>query len=82
MSFLSCSSPLAGGKTISSAESKERYKFYLSYLRIASYVQCIACLARYIRSDSNLFPEDREWLIGYAQSLRAEISGRDLEDVL
>lgn len=82
MSILSRSSPLAGGKTILPAESKEHYKFYLSALRNASYVQGIVCLARYIRSDSNLLPADREWLMGYAQSLCAEISGKDLEDVL
>lgn len=82
MSFLYRSSPLAGGKTISPAESKEHYKFYLSALRNASYVQGIVVLARYIRSDSNLLPADREWLMGYAQSLCAEISGKDLEDVL
>lgn len=82
MLFHSCSSPLAGGKTILSAESKEHYKFYLSALRNASYVQGIVCLARYIRSDSNLLPADRDWLMGYAQSLCAEISGKDLEDVL
>lgn len=82
MSILSRSSPLAGGKTISPAESKEHYKFYLSALRNASYVQGIVCLARYIRSDSNLLPADRDWLMGYAQSLCAEISGKDLEDVL
>ena len=82
MSFLSRSSPLAGGTTISSAESKEHYMFYLSALRNASYVQGIVCLARYIRSDSNLLPADCEWLMGYAQSLCAEISGKDLEDVL
>lgn len=82
MSFLSRSSPLAGGKTILSAESMKHYKFYLSALRNASYVQGIVCIARYIRSDSNLLPADREWLMGYAQSLCAEISGKDLEDVL
>lgn len=82
MSFLSRSSPLVGGKTIASAESKEHYMFYLSALRNASYVQGIVCLARYIRSDSNLLPADRDWLMGYAQSLCAEISGKDLEDVL
>lgn len=82
MSILSRSSLLEGGKTISSAESKEHYKFYLSALRNASYVQGIVCLARYIRSDSNLLPADRDWLMGYAQSLCAEISGKDLEDVL
>lgn len=82
MSFLSRSSPFEGGKTISLAESKERYRFYVSALRNASYVQGIACLARYILLDSNLLPEDREWLMGYAQSLCAQISGKDLEDVL
>lgn len=82
MSFLPRSSPLAGGKTCSSAESMEHYKFYLSALRNASYVQGIVCIARYIRSDSNLLPADRDWLMGYAQSLCAEISGKDLEDVL
>lgn len=82
MSILKRSSPLAGGKTISSAESTEHYKFYLSALRNASYVEGIVCLARYIRSDSNLLPADREWLMGYAQSICAEISGKDLEDVL
>ena len=82
MSFLIRSSPLAGGKPISSAESKEHYTFYLTALRNASYVQGIICIARYIRSDSNLLPADREWLMGYAQSLCAEISGKDLEDVL
>lgn len=82
MSFLSRSPPLAGGKTILSAESKEHYKFYLSSLRNASYVQGIVCLARYIRSDFNLLPADRECFMGYAQSLCAEISGKDLEDVL
>lgn len=80
MSFLS--SPLAGGKTILPAESKEHYKFYLSALQNVSYVQGIVYLARHIRSDSNLLPADREWLMGYAQSLCAEISGKDLEDVL
>lgn len=82
MSFLFRSSPLAGGKTISSAESKEHYKCYLLALRNASYVQGIVCLARYLRSDSNLLPVDRDWLMGYVQSLCAEISGKDLEDVL
>lgn len=82
MSILPRSSPLAGGKTISSVESKEHYHFYLSVLRNASYVQGIVVLARYIRSDSNLLPADRDWLMGYAQSLCAEISGKDLEDVL
>lgn len=82
MSSLSRSSSLVGGKIISPAESMEHYKFYLSALRNASYVQGIVCLARYIRSDSNLLPADRDWLMGYAQSLCAEISGKDLEDVL
>lgn len=82
MSIFSRSSPLAGGKTILSAESKKHYKFYLSALRNASYVEGIVYLARYIRSDSNLLLADREWLMGYAQSLCAEISGKDLEDVL
>lgn len=82
MSFLCRSSPLAGGKTIPSAESKEHYKFYLTALRNASYVQGIVYLARYIRSDSNLLPADRALLMCYAQSLCAEISGKDLEDVL
>lgn len=82
MSLLLRSSPLAGGKNITFAESMEHYKFYLSALRNASYVQGIVCIARYIRSDSNLLPVDREWLMGYAQALCAEISGKDLEDVL
>lgn len=82
MSFLLWSSPLVGGKTILSAESKEHYTFYLSALRNASYVQGIVCLARYIRSDPNLLPADRDWLMGYAQSLCAEISGKDLGDLL
>lgn len=82
MSFLSRSSPLAGGKPISSAESKEHYKFYFSALRNSCYVQGIVFLARYIRSDSNLLPADRDCLMGYAHSLCAEISGKDLEDVL
>lgn len=82
MSFLLRSSPLAGGKTISSAESMKHYKFYLSVLRNVSYVQGLVCIARYIRLDSNLLPADREWLMGYAQSLCAEISGKDLVDVL
>lgn len=80
--YLSGSSPLVGGKTISPAESRERYKFYSSALRNAPYLQGIVYLARHIRSDSNLLPADREWLMGYAQSLCAEISGKDLEDVL
>lgn len=82
MSFLFRSSPLVGGKTISPVESKEHYTFYLSALRNASYVQGLVSLVRYIRSDSNLLPSDCEWLMGYAQSLCAEISGKDLEDVL
>lgn len=82
MSFLSRSSPLAGGKTILSAESMKHYKFYLSALRNASYVQGLVCIARYIRLDPRLLRADRDWLMGYAQSLCAEISGRDLEDVL
>lgn len=82
MSSFSRSSPLEGGRTISSAESKEHYKFYSLALRNASYVQGIVCLARYILSDSNLLPADREWLMGYAQSLCAEVSGKDLEDFL
>lgn len=82
MSLLPRSSPLAGGKTISSAKSMEHYKFYLSALRNASYVEGIVCIARYIRSDPNLLLADRDWLMGYAQSLCAEISGKDLEDVL
>lgn len=82
MSIFSRSSPLVGGKTILPAESKKHYKFYLSALRNASYVEGIVYLARYIRSDSNLLPADREWLMGYAQSLCAEISGKDLDDVL
>lgn len=82
MSLLPRSSPLAGGKTNSSSETMEHYNFYVSVLRNASYVQGIVCIARYIRSDSNLLPADREWLMGYAQSLCAEISGKDLEDVL
>lgn len=80
--FHDSSSPLVGGKTISPAESKERYKFYSWALRNAPYVQGIVYLARHIRSDSNLLPADREWLMGYAQSLCAEISGKDLEDFL
>lgn len=82
MIFLYRSSPLAGGKTISSADSKKRYTFYVSALSNASYVKGIVYLARHIRSDSKLLPADREWLMGYAQSLCAEISGEDLEDVL
>lgn len=82
MSLLPRSSPFAGGKTILSAESMEHYKFYLTALRNASYVQGIVCIARYICSDSYLLPADRDWLMGYAQSLCAEISGKDLEDVL
>lgn len=82
MSFLSRSSPLAGGKTISSAESMKHFKFYLSALRNASYVQGIVFIAWYIRSDSNLLPSDREWLMCYAQSLCDEITGKDLGDVL
>lgn len=82
MSFLHISSPLVGGNTILSAESKKCYSFYVSALSNASYVKGIAYLARHIRSDSNLLPADREWLMGYAQSLCAEISGLDLEDVL
>ncbi len=80
--YLSRSSPLVGGKTISPAESRERYSFYVSALQNAPYLQGIVYLARHIRSDSNLLPADREWLMGYAQSLCAEISGKDLEDVL
>lgn len=82
MTFLYRSSPLAGGKTISSADSKKRYTFYVSALSNASYVKGIVYLARHIRSDSNLLPADREWLMSFAQSLCAEISGEDLEDVL
>ena len=82
MTFLYRSSPLAGGKITSSAESKKRYSFYVSALSNASYVEGIVYLARHIRSDSNLLPADREWLMSYAQSLCAEISGKDLEDVL
>lgn len=80
--FHDSSSPLVGGKTISPAESRKRYKFYVSALQNAPYLQGIVYLARHIRSDSNLLPADREWLMGYAQSLCAEISGKDLEDVL
>lgn len=82
MTFLHRSSPLAGGNTILSAESKKRYSFYFSALSNASYVKGIVYLARHIRSDSNLLPADRELLMVYAQSLCAEISGLDLEDVL
>lgn len=82
MTFLYRSSPLAGGKTISSADSKKRYTFYVSALSNASYLKGIVYLARHIRSDFNLLPADRELLISYAQSLCAEISGEDLEDVL
>ena len=82
MTFLYRSSPLAGGKTISSADSKKRYTSYVSALSNASYVKGIVYLARHIRSDSNLLPAEREWLMSYAQSLCAEISGEDLEDVL
>lgn len=82
MSFLYRSSPLEGGKTISYAEAKKCYSFYLSGLRDASYLKGIVYLARYIRSDSNLLPADRELLMGYVESLCAEISGLDLEDVL
>lgn len=79
---LSGSSPLVGGKTISPAESRDRYKFYVSALQNAPYLQGIVYLAQHIRSDSNLLPADRERLMRYAQSLCAEISGKDLEDVL
>ena len=82
MTFLHRSSPLAGGNTILSAESKKRYSFYVSALSNASYVKGIVYLARHIRLDSNLLPADREYLMVYAQSLCAEISGLDLEDVL
>ena len=82
MTFFHCSSPLAGGDTILSAEFKKRYSFYVSALSNASYVKGIVYLARHIRSDSNLLPADRERLMAYAQSLCAEISGLDLEDVL
>jgi hypothetical protein len=82
MTFLYRSSPLAGGKTILSADSKERYTSYVSALSNASYVKGIVYLARHIRSDSILLPAEREWLMSYAQSLCAEISGEDLEDVL
>lgn len=82
MSSLYRSSPLEGGKTISSAEAKKCYSFYVSALRNASYLKGIVYLARYIRSDSNLLPADRELLMGYAQSLCAEISGLELEDFL
>lgn len=79
---LSRSSSLVGGKSISPAESKERYSFYVSALHNAPYFQGIVYLARHILLDSNLLPADREWLMGYAQSLCSEISGKDLEDVL
>lgn len=82
MTFLHCSSPLVGGNTISFAESKKCYSFYVSALSNVSYVKGIAYLARHIRSDSNLLPADRELLMCYAQSLCAEVSGLDLEDVL
>lgn len=82
MSFLSRSSPLVGGKTILSAESKEHYKFFLSALRNASYVLGIVSLARYIRSDSNLLPADREWLFDYAAYFFFELTGYDMEDFL
>jgi hypothetical protein len=82
MSFLYRSSSLEGGKTISSAEAKKCYSFYVSALRNASDLKGIVYLARYIRSDSNLFPADRELLMGYAQSLCAAIPGFDLEAVL
>lgn len=82
MSYLYRSSPLEGGKPISSAEAKKCYSFYVSALRNAAYLKGIVYLARYIRSDPNLFPADREVLMDYAQSLCAEISGLDLVDVL
>ena len=82
MTFLYRSSPLEGGKTISSIESKKRFSYYFFALRNASHLKGIVYLARHIRSDPNLLPADRECLIGYAQSLCTEVSGVDLEDVL
>lgn len=82
MTFLHRSSPLVGGNTILSAESKKCYSFYISALSNVSYVKGIVYLARHIRSDSNLLPADRERLMVCAQSRCAEISGLDLEDVL
>lgn len=84
MSFYhdSSSNGREGGKSCSLAESKERYSFFVSALQNAPYLQGIVYLARHIRLDAKLLPSDREMLLGYAQSLCAEISGKDLEDVL
>lgn len=82
MTFLYRSSPLEGGKTISPADSKMRYTFDVLDISNVFYVKGIGYLPRHIRSDSKLLPADREALMSYAQSLCAENSGEDLEDVL
>lgn len=82
MTFLYRSSPLAGGKIISSAESKKRLLFYVSALSSASYVESIVYLARHIRSDSNLLPADRECLFEYAAYFFRDLTGYDMEDCL
>ena len=83
MSFLSRSSPLAGGKTISSAESMKHYiELYYDALLHVSTPSGILSLVRLIRRDSRLEFYDCEWLCDYAADFFSELTGYDMDACL
>lgn len=87
MSLLPRSSPLAGGKTISSAESMDlkcislSNFFYDALLNVRA-PSSILRLARLFRCDSRLDSYDSEWLFEYAAYFFFELTGYHMEDCL
>ena len=86
MSFLSFSSPLVGGKTISSVESAvtciSLCEFYYDALLHVPTPSGILRLARLFRRDYRLSSYDREWLCDYAVIFFFELTGYNMEDCL
>lgn len=86
MSFLYCSSPLEGGRTILSAESNmmciSLCEFYYDVLLHIPRPSGILSLARFFRSDSRLNCYDRDWLFEYAAHFFRDLTGYDMEEFL
>lgn len=89
MSFLARSSPLAGGKTISSVEFGgcalkciSLCEFYYDLLLHIPSPSGILCLVRLFCRDSRLESYDREWMCEYAAHFFFGLTGYRMEDCL
>lgn len=80
MTFLYRSSSLEGVRMYSTSDKRRRFSFYFNSLSKATCSASILYFVRLIRSDTCLFPYDRELLYKYAEILFRDMAGYDIED--